>query len=74
MLLQAAVLAGLLVGGAPGDSPSVTCHVRDDAQGRTFVLEQAAAGPNAVAAVDAGSRIGREVDSPRPARRGAGHC
>src|SRR4029078_11989013 len=25
---------------------SVTCHVRDDAQRRTFVLEQAAAGPN----------------------------
>jgi len=46
MLLQAAVLAGLLLGGAPGDSPSVTCHVRDDAQRRTFVLEQAAAGPN----------------------------
>jgi hypothetical protein len=46
MLLQAAVLARLLLGGAPGDSPSVTCHVRDDAQRRTFVLEQAAAGPN----------------------------
>jgi hypothetical protein len=47
MLLQAAVLARLLLGGAPGDSPSVTCHVRDDAQRRTFVLEPAAAGPNA---------------------------
>jgi hypothetical protein len=46
MLLQA-VLAGLLFGGAPGDSPSVTCHVRDDAQRRTFVLEQAAAGSSA---------------------------
>ena len=45
MLLQAAVVAGILVGGAPDGSPSVTCHVRDDAQGRTFVLEQAAAGP-----------------------------
>ena len=43
MLLQA-VLAGLLIGGAPGSGPSVTCHVRDDAQDRTYVLEQAGAG------------------------------
>src|SRR4029079_14569063 len=43
---QAAVVAGILMGGAPDDLPSGTCHVRDDAQGRTFVLEQAAAGSN----------------------------
>jgi hypothetical protein len=47
MLLQAIVLAGLVVGGTPGDSPSVTCHVRGDAEGRTFVLEQAGPGPTA---------------------------
>ena len=46
MLLQVAVVAGILMGGAPDDLPSVTCHVRDDAQGRTFVLEQAGAGAN----------------------------
>jgi len=45
MLLQAVVVGGILAGGAPGGSPSVTCHVRDDAQGRTFVLEQAGTGP-----------------------------
>jgi hypothetical protein len=43
VLLQAVMLAGLL-GGTPGDSPSVTCRVRDDAQGRTFELDQAGAG------------------------------
>jgi hypothetical protein len=41
MLLQVAVWLALVLGGTPGDSPSVTCHVRDDAQGRTFMLERA---------------------------------
>jgi hypothetical protein len=44
MLLQLAVLAGVLLGGTSRDSPSVTCHVRADAQRRTFVLEQAGGG------------------------------
>ena len=44
MLLEAATLAGLLVAGAPGAALSVTCHVRDDSQDRTYVLEQAGAG------------------------------
>jgi hypothetical protein len=41
MTLQAALLLGTLLAGAPGDSPSVTCRVRDDAAGRTFVLDSA---------------------------------
>jgi hypothetical protein len=47
MLLQATLLAGLLLGRPPGDLSSVTCRVRVDAQGRTFVLEQAGAGATA---------------------------
>jgi hypothetical protein len=43
--LHAALLIGMLLGGAPAASPSVTCLVRDDPQGRTFVLEPS--GPDA---------------------------